>query len=869
MKTTKFKKFMALLLTGMMTLSMFSGVALADDSQPEYVGTDAYVLNYAGADAKPYQYGSRYSFDHSYNDPAAGPNSVWSYNNCPEVFNLVNTLGGANVGAYCTDADTSARDNKVYRRINLEDSTYHTPGAAARLRAVILNSFPHISVEDVAKAANAAGYPVTDLAQGELLSATQQAIWEITHGDKYTVNDHYDGIRGMYSYDEDDFVYPDSLDAVETEYTESNMINLYNYFLNMEGIEAEDIVVSDASFVKTEREVVVVKNDATGEYEQFTVINAVIEIQKSEGDEMKLSAVVGENVVDTKELPNGTTKYELTLPGVVDKVDLYIDGQQNVSGVYLFDAEGDRTVSQSMVGYVEGFMPIHAQTSVTPDRVININKTTKIGDVMYPLEGIVFDIYYVGTVDEYTAQESYFATKVDDKMVPTEAAIAAITGNAPVTTLTTDITGKASVNLSKLNGVENPDGIYMLVERPHAAIEAPLAPFYVAVPMTTEDGSGLSYTINVSAKNDIKDGPEIKKDVTEIENNLDSFEVNEEHTWIIRGGVPVDMADGKEYIIRDTLDYRLTYAEDLAVKVGLVTDKANTEAVELEINKHYIVITSQATVKVGEGETAVEEVVDKFEVRLTEAGMDKVATSIAEGKTNADYEVRVYFNAVIDEDASAGVLIPNKATLDYTNSVNFEFDSESDIPQVFTCAINIFKHDAKDAKVALSGATFKLAKVVADKNVTGAVQLVTEKSKTAWVVYEEFYNSAVIAVDDPATADVNEATAKVNFVETDAEGKAMLYGLAAGEYYLVETKAPAGYNLLSYPIKVTVGTAVNADQEVELSEANAIYEVKVANSNTFVLPETGGIGTVIFTVSGGLMTLAGGAILTLKKREEE
>ena len=62
------------------------------------------------------------------------------------------------------------------------------------------------------------------------------------------------------------------------------------------------------------------------------------------------------------------------------------------------------------------------------------------------------------------------------------------------------------------------------------------------------------------------------------------------------------------------------------------------------------------------------------------------------------------------------------------------------------------------------------------------------------------------------------------------------------------------------------GSHVNVDDPA--TDANEDMTVKIANSNTFKLPETGGIGTVIFTVSGGLMSLAGGSILAMKKKEE-
>lgn len=216
--------------------------------------------------------------------------------------------------------------------------------------------------------------------------------------------------------------------------------------------------------------------------------------------------------------------------------------------------------------------------------------------------------------------------------------------------------------------------------------------------MTSEDGSGLTYTINLEPKNDVIDGPEIKKDVTEIDNEKDSFDIGEEHTWIIRGGIPADIADGKKYVISDELDYRLTYAGNLAVKVEKVTDPANSaedEAV-LEAGTDYTVKVGKGTETVKVNEQDVEESIDKFEVALTTDGMKKVAGIV--GEDYAGYEVRVYFNAYIDEDASMGELIPNEAKLNYTNSVNFKYEVKSDEPVVYTCGISIYKYDTKNTR---------------------------------------------------------------------------------------------------------------------------------------------------------------------------
>ena len=231
---TIIKRTVALLLAACVVLAgmgNLAGTAYAAEAN------GSYVLQYDD-EGQPYLYGSLYECKHSYNDPAAGPNSVWTFWNAPEIFNLVyeGDNGTSSIAAYCTDADTStiSGDSIYYRRINLEDSTYHDLGAAERLRAVVLHSFPYLTVEAVTENVNQAmgADSVRQLTQGEVISATQQAIWEITHGEKYNVDKNYVSIRSTSGYDRSQFVYPESLDAcVESEFTAANIERLYQYFL--------------------------------------------------------------------------------------------------------------------------------------------------------------------------------------------------------------------------------------------------------------------------------------------------------------------------------------------------------------------------------------------------------------------------------------------------------------------------------------------------------------------------------------------------------------------------------------------------------------------------------------------------------------
>ena len=113
---------------------------------------------------------------------------------------------------------------------------------------------------------------------------------------------------------------------------------------------------------------------------------------------------------------------------------------------------------------------------------------------------------------------------------------------------------------------------------------------------------------------------------------------------------------------------------------------------------------------------------------------------------------------------------------------------------------------------------------------------------------------------------------------TDANGILTLGGLE-GLYFLFETETLTGYNLLPGPIQIQSsaesdnvtaflsGTGYLECKKIKES-GNTVWQIKVENSTGYELPQTGGAGTVLFTVLGGIMTATAGAILTLRKRKE-
>ena len=807
----KKRSFISLVLALVMVLSVLPvGVHAAEAG---YVPTDSYALNYNGVyEGSKWQYFSPYWAE-------------WTYEGRYDYealisFTLCNTRTGEGFPVYCTDIATGLDNNSNFRRINLEDSTYHAGGAAGVLRSVILKGYPNVTAEELGAAAG-----VENLTVGEAVSATQLAVWQVTHGNRLKITDfcYYIDTEWTPSATEH---YAKCNAEIESGYAsaanealiESHIEQVYAYLITLAPTPASGVAVSNASFKDWSEEPIVTENeDGTCD----VTVSATVDVQMSGADSMTLTAQIGGYHASTA-IFAGRNSYTLTIPNVPaevakGEVKLAIDGTQTVSDVFLFDAVGDRGSSQSLIGKDDSQLPVHAEITVQPERVITFTKT---GNGI-PLEGIQFDIYFVADRTKYLQGE------VD---LP-EAPQYKYTGN-PDYTVTTDAEGKGSFSLTKNN---MPDGVYLVVEKSHPAIKAPVEPFYVILPATSPDGTHLEYQVDIHPKNEVYADVTIEKDVISLGNDSASVDAYKNHTWIIGASIPKDIANGKSYVISDTLDNRLDYVGNLKVQLE-TTDGAQIKATLNEGSDYTLTVNDVNSV--GEGNPS-----DSFTVSLSRSGMVKIANAV--DNDFAGHKIRVYFDAQINANAQMGVEIPNQATLNYTNSVGVGFSANSDIPEVHTGAIQLLKVDADNDEVVLAGAEFRVYRpATAEEIADESIETVTIGSMAAPMIPVEFYDNAVLTGE------------KVNVVTSSADGKVYIYGLKYGTYYLVETKAPAGYNLLAEPVELII----DEDSHLETSM------VTVENVSGTVLPETGGVGTQVFLIPGLLLIAFAGVLLIQKKQ---
>ena len=342
--------------------------------------------------------------------------------------------------------------------------------------------------------------------------------------------------------------------------------------------------------------------------------------------------------------------------------------------------------------------------------------------------------------------------------------------------------------------------------------------------------------------------PDLKKEVkngTGYANAADAS-IGDMVEWKVSASVPSNVELLEKYSITDKMSDALTWVDDNAAELKL-TYKSN----EAEVSS--LTLTEGA-----EGDYKLTKPTDNkaggsWEIEFTNAGKSKL-------KEAAIDSIEVTFKTKLNENAKIGKEGNlNDAQLVYSNAIYPTVDPTNpnkdkkpgvdyikDKAIVYSFAIDMTKVDGNNNATKLSGVKFDLYRYTGDETNPTEEQLKG--------------NAQAIKKD----------------LTTGTDGKITgngLQGLKNGRYFLVETQAAAGYNLLTAPVEVKLNVNYKVEKKIEkwYDEENRLigtktkfteitfkggdnnsgtYSVTIENRKGFTLPKTGDIGTAMFLIIG-------------------
>lgn len=312
-----------------------------------------------------------------------------------------------------------------------------------------------------------------------------------------------------------------------------------------------------------------------------------------------------------------------------------------------------------------------------------------------------------------------------------------------------------------------------------------------------------------------------------------------------------------KYVFHDTMSAGLSF---------------NADSVEVQVGP--------STVPATEYEVVTEGLTDGCTFEIV---FDDLKSALAQ-TTNAvtGAPIIVTFTAELtDKAVIGGGGNSNTVKLEYSNNPNDDGDGNPPTGETPEDEVLVFTYELDTDKVngnkePLKDAKFRLARKVKDEN--GA-----ETNEYEWATIA---NGKITGWEKASEGQQFGGTE----LTTPESGKFEIEGLDAGTYYLWETKAPAGYNTPEDPfvvvisreltqidgkegytdLKVTIDGEAGKDEATMDSEkeetGSGTVGVEVVNQSGATLPETGGIGTTIFYIVGGLLTVGAVVLLVTKKR---
>lgn len=378
----------------------------------------------------------------------------------------------------------------------------------------------------------------------------------------------------------------------------------------------------------------------------------------------------------------------------------------------------------------------------------------------------------------------------------------------------------------------------------------------------TSDGQYLTYTLSEGVENKksaiitVKnERPDVEKKVKEDNNWQEDADTkaDKEIEYRVKVSVPGNIAKLNTFKITDTPEH----IKDDVNTVKLYSDEACTQEIE---DKDYTITAT------GDG----------FVLDFINAATDRVTDAFATNYANQN--IYVYYKATLKDDAVTTVAgNPNTVKLDYSNGI-YPKDNETDKPNPGKDQDHAYIED----KAVVYTFKFTIKKTDKDKNELKGANFALYKCDNAGLTSETKIKKGTKVKE---WTDENISTFEADKLE-------------AGYYYVIETKAPEGYNLLTKPVEIkelnvkyTTTWKVNEKftkgkddvwHLVKHEKTSATFKYDKNASNTgldftgvqtivnkkgFVLPVTGGMGTIAITALGVALAFAGVLIIGASRKK--
>lgn len=428
--------------------------------------------------------------------------------------------------------------------------------------------------------------------------------------------------------------------------------------------------------------------------------------------------------------------------------------------------------------------------------------------------GYTVSVYKVASLDVESGQYTSSITAIQDELNKVEGAdnknvLKACDAAAVSTPVTTKTFSASDVTLDF--STTEPGVYYFKWTGTPAGVDSKIISNSVISLPYYNDGNWVnSYTKTISGK--VKDStPTVSKKIenSDIDESNTTAAIGSDVTFTLTADtVGSSTEKAKMYKLTDTMSAGLTYKEVKEVKV----DASVVSTDDYKVTQN--------------GQTV--------DIEFTSAYLNN--------DTSAFYKaakVYVTYVATVNTDAlisTANVLNANTNHVDlhYTNNMDVDSDITGNTVNVYTFTLKVVKVDGNNTTKTLPNATFKLT----SKNDAEFVKTLT----------------------------------------TGTDGSATFTGLKAGTYYVEETVAPEGYNINSKKFEITISTRGNVTGDnvtgdnvtTDIPATDNVTDNKLVVSDfPLSVPQTGGAGTVMFTVGGIALIACAGVLFFVVMRKKK